>query len=389
MMSGTEYVFSAAEVPVNYPIAQHIEMSFLPAPPRQLFFGCMKPSASAGGETALCHFGKVYEELPTDLRCKFLAKGIRYERRHKKVGSYYTYDVSDMVGWPELFGTSDKKKVEELCAAEGVQCAWEGPEGNETFVCVTCADACQLHPTSGKPIWFNHTQVFHWTTFPMELWFSFCRTRDWRLLIHCLFVTIFCVVKYGMLRHKMSLHCRFGDDTDISVQEMNAVRNAIHKNMIFFRWAKADLLMIDNLSTSHGRQPTYDSGRKIVVSWAEPWTKHNMLRGAATDDVNNIETMIQKEDVEEEPGLLCMENPQERTPQSTLTKESAKELQKAMIQKERHSSWAKEANKILEGVMHDHHRQEQHEWHSSHKRSQSQPTTSSSFTESSFWKKLD
>ena len=32
----------AAEVPVNYPIAQHLEMSFLPAPPRQLFFGCLK-----------------------------------------------------------------------------------------------------------------------------------------------------------------------------------------------------------------------------------------------------------------------------------------------------------------------------------------------------------
>ena len=58
-MPGTKYAFSAADVPVNYPIAQHCEMSFLKAPPRQLYFGCIKASTSGGGETALCDFRKV------------------------------------------------------------------------------------------------------------------------------------------------------------------------------------------------------------------------------------------------------------------------------------------------------------------------------------------
>ena len=38
-IDGTDFFFSAAEVPTNYPIAQHLEMSFLSAPPKQLFFG--------------------------------------------------------------------------------------------------------------------------------------------------------------------------------------------------------------------------------------------------------------------------------------------------------------------------------------------------------------
>src|SRR5258708_1275956 len=34
----TKYVFSASELPAYYPIPQHCEMSFLPAPPRRLMF---------------------------------------------------------------------------------------------------------------------------------------------------------------------------------------------------------------------------------------------------------------------------------------------------------------------------------------------------------------
>lgn len=63
----TKYAFSAADAPVNYPIAQHLEMSFLKAPPRQLYFGCLKASKCMGGETALCDFRKVYQDLPSAL----------------------------------------------------------------------------------------------------------------------------------------------------------------------------------------------------------------------------------------------------------------------------------------------------------------------------------
>ena len=147
LQDGTKYVFSAAEVPANYPIAQHLEMSFLPCPPRQLFFGCMKAPTSAGGETALCDFRKVYYELSPELRQKFFDKKIRYTRSHKKVGAYFTFDVADMLGWPALFGTSDKKEVERLCAEEGVSVRWEGPN-NDTFVSIIESEAFQHHPVT-------------------------------------------------------------------------------------------------------------------------------------------------------------------------------------------------------------------------------------------------
>jgi len=147
---GTSYIFSAAEVPSNFPIAQHIEMSFLPAPPRAIFFSCMKAPTSSGGETSLCDFTKVYRDVSPELRQKFFDKKIRYTRTHKKVpasGSIFDMDIADLKCWPEIFGTTDKVEVERLCKQEGVNVHWEGPN-NDTFVSVIESEAFQHHPVT-------------------------------------------------------------------------------------------------------------------------------------------------------------------------------------------------------------------------------------------------
>lgn len=107
----------------------------------------MKAPASSGGETALCDFTKVYRDLSPELRQKFFDKKIRYTRTHKKdpSHSFFTFDVADMKGWPELFGTSDKEEVERICKEEGVHVSWEGPN-NDTFVSIIDSEAFQHHP---------------------------------------------------------------------------------------------------------------------------------------------------------------------------------------------------------------------------------------------------
>ena len=78
LIGGTEYVFSASELPPSYPIPQHIEMSFLPAPPRKLFFCCIEAPTSTGGETCLCDFKKVYEQLDPSIREEFETKQVMF-----------------------------------------------------------------------------------------------------------------------------------------------------------------------------------------------------------------------------------------------------------------------------------------------------------------------
>jgi hypothetical protein len=159
LKEGCKYAFSAADVPVNFPIAQHCEMSMLKAPPRQLYFGCMKASSKPGGETALCDFRKVYRDLDPALREKLRTKKIKYSRTHAKVGEKWTYDVGAMLGWPQLFGCNTKEGVEKICQEEDAPpIKWIGPN-QDTFLQEWIDEPFQLHPVTGETVWFNHSQV--------------------------------------------------------------------------------------------------------------------------------------------------------------------------------------------------------------------------------------
>jgi len=153
----------------------------------------------------------------------------------------------------------------------------------------------------------------------MEFWFAFRRTHDVRFLLRCIFVSIIAFIKYGILGRKMGLHVTFGDGTPITLMEMSEIRSAIHKNMVYSRWEFGDIMCIDNFAVSHGRQPTYDHGRKIVVAWSDPVEKSNTLTSA---EVENLPS-----------DPIILENPQEYTPESTLTSQDAKTLKEAVVEK--------------------------------------------------------
>ena len=55
----------------------------------------------------------------------------------------------------------------------------------------------------------------------------------------------------------MPMHTCFGDGSEIPMRYMKHVRQKIYQNMIFNRWKKGDILMIDNFRVSHGRQVDY------------------------------------------------------------------------------------------------------------------------------------
>ena len=96
--------------------------------------------------------------------------------------------------------------------------------------------------------------------------------------MRALYLGFLCIFKYALLQQQMSLNITYGDGTPISSWEMSIIRNAIYKNMVYSRWKEGDILLLDNFSTSHGRQPTYDKGRKVVVCWSNPLKKSNALK---------------------------------------------------------------------------------------------------------------
>ena len=93
----------------------------------------------------------------------------------------------------------------------------------------------------------------------------------------------------------MALNTTFGDGTPITFREMNEIRSAIHRNMVFSRWKKGDILCIDNFSTSHGRQPTYDKGRKVIVAWSHPQDKTQPILPQPGVPVSNVVPYVSPE----------------------------------------------------------------------------------------------
>ena len=49
-------------------------------------------------------------------------------------------------------------------------------------------------------------------------------------------------------------HTCYGDGTEVTNAENKHVRDVTWNNMIFNRWQKGDVIMIDNYRISHGRQ---------------------------------------------------------------------------------------------------------------------------------------
>ncbi|KAL5490931.1 hypothetical protein EMCRGX_G016134 [Ephydatia muelleri] len=250
-LPGTEYVFSASELPPYFPIPQHLEMSFLPSPPRKIFFCCLDPPTSPGGETCLCDFKKVHDQMDPKIRKEFEDKGIMHLRNYKGTKTGLLTDPTMLKGWQDVFGTTSRQVVEEELRKSGAEFQWR--DGDSLRI-VDRGSAIEKHPVTGEKIWFNHSQLFHWSMIPSEYYHIYKRLGQMKYLLYSWMMWLLKVILFtflGPMRH---------------------IRDVMWKNMVFNRWELGDIVLIDNYWISHGRQP-YSGNRKVVVSWSKPYLK--------------------------------------------------------------------------------------------------------------------
>ncbi len=263
-VQGTDFVFTASELPGFYPIMQHCEMSFLPNPPRKLFFFChIEPPY--GGETPICDFRKVYEQLDEKVRNDFEQKGVMTVRNYSGLGSGSKFNLFELKKWNQMFLTDDKKEVEKKCAENGIEFEWKA---NDSLRLINKTPAVITHPQSGRKTWFNHTQVFHISASAYEYKHIHARQQRLKTLFYSLFTAaIIPFKKFTNSPDEQSMNMKFGDGTVIPDEYVKHIEEVIWKNMVIFRWKKGDVLAIDNFCTSHGRLP-YEGPREILVSWS-------------------------------------------------------------------------------------------------------------------------
>lgn len=227
-------VYTATEYPAGEVIPQHNENSYSRTWPHRIGFLCLAPPAS-GGETPIGDSRLVYKELPESVRGKFEEKGVLYVR------NYSTLDLP----WPVVFQTEDRSQVEAYCEANELRYEWLEGGGLRTS---QVNPATAVHPRSGEKVWFNQAHLFHVSSLGADV----ARTL---------------LDSFG--EENVPRNAYYGDGSRIEPEALALIRAAYERTKFKFAWRKNDLLLLDNVLFTHGREP-YTGARKVLVGMACP-----------------------------------------------------------------------------------------------------------------------
>jgi alpha-ketoglutarate-dependent taurine dioxygenase len=236
-------VYTATEYPAAELIPQHNENSYARHWPDRIGFLCLLP-AESGGETPIGDSRLVYDKLPEPLRRKFIDKGILYVR------NYSTLDLP----WSVVFQTDDKATVERYCVANELTYEWL-PDGSLRTRQVNPATA--VHPVTGETIWFNQAHLFHVSALGTELADTLIESLG---------------------EDRLPRNTYYGDGSRIEPEALAVIREVYESTKIAFPWQRSDLLLLDNMRYTHGRQ-AYRGARKVLTGMACP----NSHRGRGSD----------------------------------------------------------------------------------------------------------
>lgn len=260
----TPHTFTASELPPFYPIPQHCEMSFTKNPPARLFFSCLTEPAGGSGETPLCDFRRVLEDLDPALVARFEKKGIRIVRNYAGAASASRFNPFQLKRWDEMFLTTDRATVEARCREEGFEPVWTGQDGLRL---VSTQPVTRVHPETGVRAWHNHVTTFH----PTQAAGEYRRIHALRpTLKHWLLLQVARLLERMERRRpseELAMHCTHLDGSPMADADIEAVRAAVWKHLVAYPWKKGDVCAIDNFAVSHGRLP-YSGPRMIAVAWA-------------------------------------------------------------------------------------------------------------------------
>lgn len=239
-------VYTATEYHPSETIPQHNESAYANAWPMQLGFLCMvPPGPGLGGATPLADSRAVLARLPPALVDKFERRQLQYVRNYGSVD----------LPWSEVFQTSDRAQVEAFCAANDIAFEWTGDNGLRTR---QITPATEIHPVTGDKVWFNQAHLFHVSGLPADV------ARD--------MLAVYRV-------EDLPRNVYFGDGAPIDVEDLDCIRAVYDELKFHFDWRQGDIVLLDNMLFTHGRQP-YSGERKILVGMAEMRSRSRTESGA-------------------------------------------------------------------------------------------------------------
>ena len=102
--------------------------------------------------------------------------------------------------------------------------------------------------------WFNHATFFHISTLVPVI-------RDALLM--------------QFEEEELPNNTYYGDGSPIEPEVLEALRDIYEKEQVLFPWQQGDIMLLDNMLSSHGRSP-FKGERKIVAGMAQPMTSEQL-----------------------------------------------------------------------------------------------------------------
>jgi len=225
-------VYTATEYHHDLHIPQHNENAYSNCWAMRLGFLCTLP-AEKGGATPICDSAAVYEQIPDAVRERFEHEGVLYVRNYSEIDLH----------WKEVFQSDDRAVVEEFCRSNHLDYEWLDGDRLRTR---QINQASAVHPVTGAKVWFNQAHLFHVSSLEPEI-------RDQLLSV---------VPESDLPRNTY-----YGGGAPIEPGTLQQIREIYARNQFSFEWQRNDLLLVDNMLFSHGREP-YTGNRQVLVGMA-------------------------------------------------------------------------------------------------------------------------
>jgi alpha-ketoglutarate-dependent taurine dioxygenase len=230
----SDKIFTSTEYPADQVIPMHHEMSYSHNWPLRILFFCLVPSAE-GGCTPIADDRKVIHLIPARIKERFVEKNVMYVRNFG--------EGADME-WQEAFQTKERSVVEQYCRAANMKFEWKNGDRLKTW---QVRPAIVRHPVTGEEVWFNHAHMFHISN--MEAKVREALLAEFR-------------------EDELPRNAFYGDGTPIESEVVEEIRRIYSDSAFRFRWQKGDIMMLDNILASHGRDP-FQGERRIMVAMSQ------------------------------------------------------------------------------------------------------------------------
>jgi len=226
-------IYTSTNYPPEEVISMHQEKSFSNLYPNFIFFFCeIEPKIS--GETPIADARKIYNKMPAEIITKFATLKLKYiMNMHSGEG----FGKS----WSEVFEINSKNQLEKQLNDLNIKFKWKN---NGLLQIEEIVNPIITHPKTGEKIFFSQADQWH----PSNL------GED-----------VVSILKEIMPKEDFYHNCCYGDNSEISIEDLNVIRNVVNSEKVSFKWQKGDLLILDNLISMHGRN-SFSGERRILVA---------------------------------------------------------------------------------------------------------------------------